>query len=430
MSRPLRLILILLTLSILGLAVSGQTIYARLSYLWILLIVANLLLARLSLEDIDLRRHARSLRLHVGDIFEEVFDVHNRGRLPRLWLEVSDASEIAGSSGSRVLTLVGAARTRSYVSRTRLAARGVYPLGPTKLASGDLFGLFSVEREFPVSHYLTVYPRIFPLNELVTPPGLMPGGEAIRRRTHQVTPNASTARDYVHGDPLSRIHWRSTARRSRLIVKEFELDPLAEIWIFLDAEKAVQSALPFTLPTDAGSVLFEEKANVRLQPSTEEYTASIAASIANYFLMAGRAVGMLSSGRSLDVLPADRGARQSNKIMESLALMQGQGETRFAGFVLTHARYLARGSTLFLVTPSVRPDILPLIDQLQRLGLRPAVILLDAATFGGQPGSQALAGKLSALNIPTVCVAEGDDLSEALLQLNHARGRVAAYALA
>jgi hypothetical protein len=130
------------------------------------------------------------------------------------------------------------------------------------------------------------------------------------------------------------------------------------------------------------------------------------------------------------VLPADRGARQSNKIMESLALMQGQGETRFVGFVLTHARYLARGSTLFLITPSVRPDILPLIDQLQRLGLRPAVILLDAATFGGQPGSQALAGKLAALNVPTVCVAEGDDLAETLLQLNQARGRVAAYALA
>jgi uncharacterized protein (DUF58 family) len=419
MTKTLRLILLLLTISLLGLAVSGQAVYARLSYLWVLLIVANLLLARLSLGDVDLRRQARAQRLHVGDIFEEVFEVHNRGRLPRLWLEVTDGSQIAGATGSRVLTLIAPGRTRSYLSRTRLAARGVYPLGPTRLASGDLLGLFNVARELPAAGYLTVYPRVFPLNELVSPPGLMPGGEAIRRRTHQVTPNAATVREYVHGDPLSRIHWGSTARRSRLMVKEFELDPLAEVWIFVDAERGAQAALPYDLPADPGSVLFEERAHVRMLPVTEEYTASVAASIANYFLVAGRSVGLVSSGQALDVLPADRGARQWNKVMESLALLRGEGDSRFAGLVLTHARYLPRGSTLFLVTPSVRPDILPLVDQLQRLGLRPAVVLLDAASFGGEPGSQALARKLGSLGLPTVCVGEGADLSKKLLELNH-----------
>lgn len=430
MTRPLRLVLILLTLSLFGLAVSGQAVYAKLSYLWILLIVANLLLARVSLGDMDLRRQARSLRLHVGDIFEEVFEVHNRGQLPRLWLEVVDQTKIVGTSGSRVLTLIGGGRTRSYVSRTRLAARGVYALGPTRLASGDLFGLFSVERDLPSTGYLTVYPRVYELNELMTPPGLMPGGEAIRRRTHQITPNAATVREYVHGDPLSRIHWGSTARRNRLMVKEFELDPLAEVWVFVDAEKSVQAALPFNAPTDAGSVLFETHTQIRLLPTTEEYSASIAASIASYFLVAGRSVGLLSSGHALDVLPADRGARQWNKVMENMALMRGEGETRFAGLVLTHARYLPRGSTLFLVTPSVRPDLLPLVDQLQRLGLRPSIVLLDAATFGGEPGSQTLAKKLTSLGLPNVCVAEGEDLAKKLLQLNYAKRHSSAYAMA
>jgi hypothetical protein len=55
--------------------------------------------------------------------------------------------------------------------------------------------------------------------------GLLSGGEALRRRTHYVTTNASGVRDYAPGDSFSRIHWRSTARRNRLIVKEFELDP-------------------------------------------------------------------------------------------------------------------------------------------------------------------------------------------------------------
>ena len=52
-------------------------------------------------------------------------------------------------------------------------------------------------------------------------------------------------REYVDGDPLNRIHWMSTARRDRLMVKEFELDPQSDVWIFLDAEREVQSTLPY-----------------------------------------------------------------------------------------------------------------------------------------------------------------------------------------
>src|SRR5258707_1286157 len=63
--------------------------------------------------------------------------------------------------------------------------------------------------------------------------GRMPGGDALRRRTHYVTANAAGVRDYGPGGSFNRIHWRSTARRDRLIVKEFELDPLSDIWIFL-----------------------------------------------------------------------------------------------------------------------------------------------------------------------------------------------------
>ena len=43
---------------------------------------------------------------------------------------------------------------------------------------------------------------------------------------------------------MKRIHWPSTARRGRFMVKEFEQDPQADIWIFLDAQREVQASLP------------------------------------------------------------------------------------------------------------------------------------------------------------------------------------------
>jgi uncharacterized protein (DUF58 family) len=50
----------------------------------------------------------------------------------------------------------------------------------------------------------------------------------------------ASVRDYAPGDSFNRIHWPSTARTGQLIVKEFELDPMADIWLFLDLEKRVQ----------------------------------------------------------------------------------------------------------------------------------------------------------------------------------------------
>ena len=413
MTSSLRTVLILLAASLFGLAVSGQPIYSRLSYLWLFLIIGNFVLSRLALRGFRIERRARSLRAQVGQIFEESFELHNSARLPRIWLEIQDGSGLPGSRGSRVLTLIGARKTRSYISRTRLTHRGTYQLGPTELHSGDPFGFFPVSTSLPFQQTLTVYPRLVDISSFPKPPGLLPGGEALRRRTHQITPNAATVREYINGDPMSRIHWASTARRDRLMVKEFELDPLAEVWLFLDAERSSQAELAHDLDSDAGSVLLADKVDNKLAPSTEEYAASLTASLARYYLQQDRSVGLMAAGATLDVLPVDRGGRQLGKIMETLALLDANGQVPYAGFVSGQARHLTRGSTMVLITPSTERDVALLADQLLRLGLRPIVVLLDAESFGGPPGSKKLGAALKALGVPHLLISEGQDLAAA-----------------
>lgn len=411
MSPSLRIAITLLAASILGFAVSGQTIYARLAYLWLFLVLGNYLLSRLALRGIQLHRSARLLKAQVGQIFEEGIEIRNTSRMPRIWLEAHDSSTLPGSRVSRVLTLIGSKKTRSYVSRTLLTQRGAYELGPTQLRSGDPFGFFSAVFDLPARQTLTVYPRVVEIASFPSPPGLLPGGEALRRRTHQITPNAATVRDYANGDPLSRIHWASTARRDRLIVKEFELDPLAEVWLFLDVERSSQAALPHSLDSDVGSLLLAGKSENKLAPTTEEYASTVAASVARYFLQRRRAVGLMAAGQNLDLLAADRGARQFGKIMEILALLRSDGQVPFAGFVSSQARNLTRGSTVVLITPTVKQEVTILVDQLLRLGLRPITILLDAASFGGAEGSRALSAEIEAMGAPSLLLSEGQDIA-------------------
>lgn len=48
-------------------------------------------------------------------------------------------------------------------------------------------------------------------------------------------------REYRPGDPLRRIHWRSTARRGKLIVREFEPPAVQNLGIFLDAKPSTDA---------------------------------------------------------------------------------------------------------------------------------------------------------------------------------------------
>lgn len=414
MSISQRVLLILLIICLAAGVATGWRMYYRLTYLWIFLIVSSWLWAYYSIRGIQLVRSARTLRAQVGQVFEERFELHNLTRLPRLWMEVQDQTNLPGSQGSRVIAMLEGLQSRSYLARTRLVQRGAFRLGPTVINSGDLFGIFRKSFTIIEQETLVVYPSMVEVDSFPNPPGLLPGGEALRRRTHQVTPNAAGVREYVHGDPLNRIHWLSTARRNRMMVKEFELDPLADVWIFLDAYRQVQAELPYEIPEERYLDFWHHNAPVVLPPTTEEYSVSIAASLGRFYLRRGRAVGLVASGSHQVLLPPDRGGRQLGKILEALALVQAQGDILLRGLVEAQVKHIARGSTIVLITPSVRREIAILADNLVRRGHRPALVLLNAESFGGPAGSDRLAFQVRTLGVPVRLVSCGVSLEEAI----------------
>lgn len=409
MTTGQRFVWALLGLSLLGGLVTGAQIYYRLAYVWGVFLLVNWVWARLSLRGLQFERRARALRAQLGQVFEERFEVRNPSRLLRFWLEVEDLSALPGAQASQVFSAIGGREGRSYVARTRLVQRGAFALGPTRLGSGDLFGLFPVSRTIAPQATLLVYPLIVPLTRFAEPTGIMPGGDALRRRTPQVTPNASGVREYLPGDPLNRIHWRSTARREMLMVKEFELDPLADVWLFLDAEQRVHCGLPFRQTYEKPAV-WNHVQQVQLPPTTEEYAASIAASLMRYYLQQKRAVGLVSRAAESLLLPADRGGRQLVKALDELALWHPTGMLPLISLVEAQARHLTRGSTVVLITPSPEDSIAVVTDYLKRRGLRPIVVLLDSESFGGAPGSKSLAQKIRLLDVPVRRVMCGESL--------------------
>jgi uncharacterized protein (DUF58 family) len=413
-TNTFRIILFLLLMSILAGGITGNPLYLRLSYLWVFVIISSGAMSFFSLRGLRVNRRTSTLRSQVGQVFEERFEVVNPSRFPRLWVEVRDKSSLPDAAGSHVLTLVGGRESRTYLARTRLVERGVFPLGPTVLASGDIFGMFPVSREFPSEESLLVLPMMVDIHAFPHPPGLLPGGEALRRRTTQITSNAAGIREYEPGDPLNRIHWLNTARRDRLMVKEFELDPLADVWIIVDAAYNEHFSKPYHPKKFDARDIWRSQFIYELPPSTLEYTVTAAASLARYYLQIGRAVGLVYAENSLRIIPSDRGGRQLGKILESLALLSSKGNYPLEGLVEAQARHLPRGSTVVILTPNTTETVYRIADMLIRRGLRPVMVLMDTYSFRGENPVSLIEDQLQRLSVLLYVIRDGDDLTEKL----------------
>ena len=415
MKKSRTLILLLFLLSLIGVFATNAAIYTRLLYLTSLLILGSWLWVRASLVGINLKRHSRNLRGNVGDMYDEHFEISNSMFFPIAWLEVQDESVLPMSAGSRLLVGIKKGEKRAYLARTWLTQRGAFQLGPSKLTSRDPLALFQRHKRFAAEKELIVLPMLVNITNFPAPPGLLPGGKVLSRKSLGITPHVSGIREYAPGDALRRIHWKTSARRQKLMVKEFDQDPQSSVCIFLDAMRMVQVRRDDYEPLkNWDNWMLGGKPDFNLPPFTIEYAVTSAASLSHYFIQMRRAVGLIVSGQKDIVLPADRGLRQEEKILETLAFIQAEGILPLEELVAAQAGQLSQGSSAVLITPSTSPKIMHAVDHLLRRKQRVTVVLLDAASFGGTEGSVGLEDSLKNMNIPLCHIRCGDDLGLAL----------------
>lgn len=358
-------------------------VYQRLAVILGLVLAFSWLWTMLSIRRVKVKRIARVFRMQLGQLFEERFEVTNDSRWVRVWFELIDESGLPGNAGSRVLSMIGPRRSRSYVARAVLLRRGAFDLGPTVLSSGDPFGLFRYQVIFPATRKLEVLPFFVDLASFHKPTGFLAGGQSLRKKTHEITPYAAGVREYAPGDSLNRIHWKSTARRDQLMVKEFEQDPQADVWIFLDGLEAVHVG---SVEAEAGMEdpfwLWTSRRAITIPPHTFEYAVSSAASIASYYIHQGRSVGVVCAGQVFTVVPASRGERQLSKILEMLAFIEGKGQLPLEAVIQSQVSQLTRGSTCVLITTTKASNLSLMADELMRRDTVPIVVLVDTASFG------------------------------------------------
>jgi len=115
--------------------------------------------------------------------------------------------------------------------------------------------------------------------------------------------------------------------------------------------------------------------------STVEESLRVAASIAHDAIVENRAVGLTTSGHRLVSIPADRGPRQHQKIMQLLAAVEGDGQSPLEEVLLAGLPKLRRGMTALVVTPSRDRQWVRALTSLRVRGVNAAVVAIAAGSY-------------------------------------------------
>jgi uncharacterized protein (DUF58 family) len=390
--RPWQAVLLILILGIFAVS-SGWKVLYILSYVLLTLFVLSLLWARYSVRKLAFRRVAASGRVQVGEIFDERLMLDNASMLPKLWVQVADGSDVPGHRAGYVASMGGRKRAM-WRARSTCRQRGKFQLGPVTATSGDPFGIFRSKIMLAGTQELLVLPRVLPITSFALFTGGLPGRGRSSRRALQTTTNATTIREYVAGDAMSRIHWRSSARYDKLMVKEFDLDPAVDMWILLDLQEEVQGG---------------EEEN-----STEEYAVTIAATIATYLLRQDLSLGLIVNGEHREILALDRGDRQVERVLELLAVVEAGSGPDLKEALALDAMHFARNTAAIIITPSNSRDWHEGLRHLQRRGVQVAVIGLDAASFEQEASDEDTLALLEGAGVPVMRVKYGESLAQIL----------------
>ncbi len=385
-------------------------LFFNLFYVLLALLVLAYGWAWMNLQGLQVEREVGTRRAQVGEEMRERLTIANRWPLPKLWVEVRDHADMPHHGAGFVTYLPGSARRR-WTLRTPCTMRGKWTLGPVTLHSGDPFGIFRLERQGGAEGEVIVYPATVALPAFRLPAAELQGGQDIRTRTFHVTPNVSTIRQYVTGDSFNRIHWRSTARTGALMVKEFELDPTADVWIVIDMHERSQH-----FAGEERTLFHDDRLGheIRVTESTEEYIIGAAASVTRHLLGLNRSVGLLGWGQHREVLPPEREMRQLYKILESLAMLRAHGTHPLAEVLVAEGTQFSRSSTAVVITAALDPLWVTGVQQLLYRAIRVVVIYVDPESFGSVPGTAAIMQRLAGLRVPVYRVKQGQPLEEAM----------------
>lgn len=343
----------------------------------LLIVGVSTLWKNVALLGVTYERKFDRTRAFPGEPINMVIEVGNDKLLPLTWLQFRDdlpvspevnsyISQTASKlRGKYVLYNTFSMQAREKTSReTQLIFphRGYYTLGPVTYESGDVFTLFTIERQHEDLDRLIIYPQIWPLEELGLPAKEPFGDVKVHRSLFTDPIKTQGIRDYQPQDRFRDVHWKATARKGSLQTKVYDPSTGMTLAVFLNVATFERHWMGF-------------------DPEVLERAISVAGSMANYGFEQGWGIGVYANGSVPGSdqpirVPPSRSPDQLSHVLEALAAVTEFATGSIELMMLRESPRLPWVSTVVLITAVVTDDILVTLVRLKEAGRRIVLVSL------------------------------------------------------
>jgi uncharacterized protein (DUF58 family) len=200
--------------------------------------------------QVRLEREIQPDRVTKGDPAIVFLNLENRGLAPIPPTEI--AQPFGDQVVSALLPRLRGGQRGVQTMRLPTSRRGIFEVGPLELSRSDPFGMARVTERHGATTQIWVQPKVL---------SFVPIGSGITRNLEGPTSDSSPEgsitfhrlREYVTGDDLRMIHWRSTAKTGRLMVRHNVDTSQPFTAVLLDLQPLRYSAESFELAVDAAA---------------------------------------------------------------------------------------------------------------------------------------------------------------------------------
>ena len=210
----------------------GNRLYLLLSMLiaiaWVLAYVS----VRSAEKSVEVNHGLNHVKVNRGDVVSMEVSVSHKSFLPIAPVSLKMRATSNTPAGTIHLTELGR-RTQKVAYRFNAEHVGSMFPGVESFTVSDVFGLFKKEHA-PQSegNELLVLPVPFDVDPLTFAAGDM--GVETMKRAMEDSSSPSDFRSYQPGDPLKRIHWKMSARKREIIIRQFEEPALPDALVLMD----------------------------------------------------------------------------------------------------------------------------------------------------------------------------------------------------
>ena len=286
-----RFVLVALVIGVAAINTGNNLLYLVLAMMLSLIILSGIL-SESSLRMVNIKRFLPKEAFAGRPFLVKITALNSKKRLPSISLTFKDHVDKFGPGGSQYFLKVPPRGNISGSYHMTLDRRGLYTFQHGRLATRYPFGLFLKSKETGDVSEMLVYPRTLDVRELLRESGVNEG--EIESRIKGRGTDLYGLRGYVLGDDRRSIHWKTSAKLSKLYIREFAREDVRRVTLFLDD----------CIPPE-----FEEAL---------EKGITIAASLASHFLYKGYQVGLATSTEDVSL---GIGTEQLFKILKVLALI-------------------------------------------------------------------------------------------------------------